>query len=279
MGQFFNNPMTVRPNATESSDVILPAMSTDCPAPPPGPTARSLTGRVPPQAIRCLQPERLSAAWLERARGLPDLTADLSDALDQLGLRGAVPASSLPCQLPGQRVVGQAVTVRNIERSEDVAACVASGVGRMGEHEAYNLAEPGDVVVIEGLLGVSNLGGQSAMVAARSGCAGAVIEGSFRDPEASRRLGFPIWSRGVTPITGKWRLQTVEINGPVHVAGITVNAGDLVAADDAGVVFVPFQHVPAVLAQAERIAAGDVHQQADIRAGLSLSELAAMRYK
>ena len=109
----------------------------------------------------------------------------------------------------------------------------------MGEHEAYNLAEPGDVVVIEGLPGVSNLGGQSAAVASRSGCAGAIVDGGHRDPDASRELGFPIWSRGPTPITGKWRLRTAEINGTVHIASMPVQAGDLVVADDAGVVRTP----------------------------------------
>ena len=122
-------------------------------------------------------------------------------------LQGAVPASALAPTLPGRRLVGQAVTVRNVPRADSVAAAAASGKGMMGEHEAYNLAEPGDVVVIEGLPGVSNLGGQSAAVASRSGCAGAIVDGGHRDPDASRELGFPIWSRGPTPITGKWRLR------------------------------------------------------------------------
>ncbi len=250
------------------------------PARPPSQAAATpLTGRVAPEAIRRLRLDRLEPHWLARAGALDDLTASASDAMDKLGLTGAIPAARLPCQLAGRRMVGQAVTVRNVERPEGVAASVADGRSRMGEHEAYNLAEPGDVVVIEGLSGVSNLGGQSAMVAARAGCAGAVIDGSFRDPDASRQLGFPIWSRGATPVTGKWRLQTIEINGPVRIAGIGVEAGDLVAADEAGVVFVPFAHVPAVIAEAERIAAGDQRQQADIHAGLPLDQLATRRYK
>ena len=241
--------------------------------------SKPLTGRVPPEAIRRLRLDRLAPHWLERAAALPELTANLSDALDLLGLQGAVPASCLPGQLPGGRVLGQAVTVRNIERAEGVAASVADGRSRMGEHEAYNLAEPGDVVVIEGLIGVSNLGGQSAMAAARAGCAGAVVDGSIRDPDSARQLGFPIWARGVTPITGKWRLQTVEINGPVRIAGVGVMAGDLVAADEVGVVFVAFACVAQVIEQAERIAAGDARQQADLRSGVSLPELATRKYK
>lgn len=240
---------------------------------------RPLTGRVPADAVRRKFFDRLPTDILDRIAALPDLTANLSDALDHLGLAGAVSAIELPCQLPHGRVVGQAVTVRNVERRENVGESVRSGVGRMGEHEAYNLADPGDVVVIQGLSGVSNMGGQSAMVASRAGCAGAVIDGSYRDPGASRELGFPIWSRGATPITGKWRLETVEINGAVRIAGVGVCAGDLVAADEAGVVFVAFSHVQAVLEQAERISGGDSRQQADIRDGISLSDLATKKYK
>lgn len=240
---------------------------------------KPLTGRVPPEAIRRTALPRLSAEVLARYAAIEDLTGTASDAMDQLGLCGAIAASTLAPSLPRLRMVGQAVTVRNVERTESPTVAAASGKGKMGEHEAYNQAEPGDVVVIEGLTGVSNMGGQSATVAHRAGCAGAVIDGSFRDPDASRERDFPIWSRGITPITGKWRLETVEINGRVRIAGVSVDAGDLVLADEAGIVFVPFAHAEAVLAQAEKIDAGDNRQKADIAAGIDLATLAATKYK
>ena len=123
------------------------------------------------------------------------------------------------------------------------------------------------------------MGGQSATLAARSGCAGAIIDGSFRDPEASRGCGFPIWARGVTPVTGKWRLETVEINGCVRICGVSVWAGDIVAADDAGIVFIPRDQVEAVLREAERIDDGDRRQKQDISNGIDLAKLAATKYK
>ncbi len=240
---------------------------------------RPLTGRVPAEAIRRTELPRLSADVLARFAAIEDLTGTVSDAMDNLGLFAAIPASVLAPTLGARRMVGQAVTVRNVERSDSPTAAAAQGKGRMGEHEAYNQAAPGDVVVIEGLTGVSNMGGQSAMVAHRAGCAGAVIEGSFRDPDSSRACDFPIWSRGVTPITGKWRLETVEINGRVRIAGVSVDAGDLVLADEAGVVFVPFVKAHAVLSEAERIAQGDTRQKSDIAAGIDLATLAATKYK
>lgn len=243
------------------------------------PQQKPLTGRVPPEAVRRRAFPALAPGLLERYAAIGDLTPTASDAMDNLGLAGVVPASVLAPQLPAGRLVGQAVTVRNAERPDTVAAAVREGKSRMGEHEAYNLAEPGNVVVIEGLAGVSNLGGQSAMVAHRAGCVGAIVDGGFRDPDTSRGLGFPIWSRGVTPVTGKWRLQTVEINGRVRIAGVSVDAGDLVLADQAGVAFIPYAHAQAVLAEMERIQDGDRRQQRDIAAGIDLRTLAATKYK
>jgi len=240
---------------------------------------KELTGRVPPEAVRRRGFPALPADVLQRYARIDDVAAAASDAMDNLGLAGVVPASVLGPSLPAARIVGQAVTVRNAERPDTVGAAASAGKSRMGEHEAYNLAEPGNVVVIEGLAGVSNLGGQSATLAHRAGCAGAIVDGGFRDPRMSRALGFPIWSRGVTPITGKWRLQTVEINGRVRIAGVTVDAGDLVLADESGVAFVPYAQALAVLQEMERIQAGDHRQQRDIAAGIDLQTLARTQYK
>lgn len=237
------------------------------------------SGRVPADRIRMLDIPRLAPDTLGALRALVDLTGTLSDAMDLLGLSGVVPAALLVPNLPGARLLGQAVTVRNVERRESVTRAAHEKQNRMGESEAYHLAEPGDVVVIEGVVGASNMGGQSATLAHRQGCAGAVIDGSFRDPDASRALGFPIWSRGVTPVTGKWRLETVEVNGRVRVGGVSVEAGDLVAADEAGVVVVPFAQVDAVLAEARRIDAGDARRKEDIAAGLDIATLNQRAYK
>lgn len=240
---------------------------------------KTLTGRVPRECIRMLEIPRLPKDMLGGFMALVDLTGTVSDAMDNLGLAGAVPASVLIPSLPDKRIVGQAVTVRNVERSQSVFRSATEKINKMGETEAYNLAEPGDVVVIEGLAGMSNMGGQSATIAQRQGCAGAIIDGSYRDPNASRDLGFPIWARGVTPITGKWRLETAEVNGRIHVAGVSVDAGDLVVADEAGVVIVPREHAAAVLSESHRIDQGDTRRKRDIEAGVDIATLDQRQYK
>lgn len=152
-------------------------------------------GKLPPSAFGTLEIPRLSKDIVDGFAALVDLTGTVSDAMDNLGFSAALPASSLPPSLPGKRVVGHAVTVRNVERQQSVHLAAKEGINRMGETEAYNLAQPGDVIVIEGIFGCSNIGGQSATIAHRQGCAGAVIDGSYRDPDASRAAGFPVWAR------------------------------------------------------------------------------------
>ena len=241
-------------------------------------TDKKLTGRVPREAIMLFDIPRVSLEILAGFKALADLTGTISDAMDQLGLVGVIPASVLAPITPGARMVGQAVTVRNVAHGMQVHKAAQERVNGQGEAEAHNLAQPGDIVVIEGIVGVSNMGGQSATIGHRQGEAGAVIDGSIRDPDASRGIGYPIWCRGVTPITGKWRTQTVAINGPVHIVGVQVHPGDIVAADEAGVSFVPRQHAAAVLEAARNIDAGDARRKQDIAQGAAVTDLVQKKY-
>ena len=78
-----------------------------------------------------------------------------------------------------------------------------------------------------------------AAAGVEAGLSGVVVDGSIRDVDEIRELGLAVWSRCVTPRTGKWRLQAAEVNGPISCAGLEVVPGDLVVADLTGVCFVP----------------------------------------
>ena len=80
-------------------------------------------------------------------------------------------------------------------------------------------------------------------------------------------------------MTGKWRLETVEVNGRVAIASIQVDAGDLVVADDGGVCMVPAGRAADVLARAQEIENGDRRRKADIDAGLGIAALMDRRYR
>ena len=236
-------------------------------------------GRLPREAIRMLELPRVPVELLEGYRALIDLTGTVSDAMDELGIVGVVPAYVLPPVTIGTRIVGPALTVRNIQRTAQIHRAALDKTNTQGESEAHNLAEPGDVLVIEGVVGCSNMGGQSATVARRQGFIGAVVDGTVRDPQQYREMGWPVWCRGFTPITGKWRMQTVEINGTVQIGGVQVSPGDLVCADEAGIAFVPHERAAEVLDVARKIDAGDTKRKADIEKGASVADLMTRRYK
>jgi 4-hydroxy-4-methyl-2-oxoglutarate aldolase len=240
---------------------------------------KKLIGKLPGEAIRLLDLPRLPADIVDGFRALIDLTGTISDALDELGIVGVVSAYVLPPVNTGKRIVGPALTVRNIRHATQIHKAAQDKSSGQGESEAHNLAEPGDVLVIEGVTGCSNMGGQSATIGMRQGEIGAIVDGTLRDPEQYRVMGWPVWCRGFTPITGKWRMQTVEINGTVQIAGVAVKPGDLVCADEAGVCFVPHARAAAVLDAARNIDAADTKRKKDIEAGASVADLMHKKYK
>lgn len=232
-------------------------------------------GKLPRDAFGMLELPTLPREILDGFRGLPDLTGIASDAMDELGLVGAVPAALLRPSDPTARVVGRALTVRNVASSAPVPDKVKAGVSGLGEIEAHNLAEPGDVLVVQGVDQVSNLGGMSATIGHRQGEIGAIVDGGARDVDHSRAIGLPVWSRSVSPITGKWRVETVAVNKPVTVCGVTVNPGDVVLADETGICFIPRERAADVLARAQRNAAAEKLREEKIASGTPIAELIA----
>ena len=130
-----------------------------------------------------------------------------------------------------------------------------------------------DVVVIEGMAGISNMGGISAQTGKRQGEAGAIVFGGVRDIAHSRRAGYPIWATGFTPVTGKWRIETIEINGEINIGGVRVAPGDIVLADDTGVCFIPRARAAEVLAIAQKKSAAEEAKCKAIEDGTPVADL------
>jgi regulator of RNase E activity RraA len=198
--------------------------------------------------------------------------------MDELDIVGAVPAALLNPMLPGARMVGPALTVHNVLQKTPPAVGARERKSKQADLEAHNLAEPGDVVVIQGVAGVSSLGGNSSALGKRQGEAGAIVDGGTRDVATARRLGYPVWARGVSLVTGKWRLETMAINGPVQIAGIRVSPGDLVIADDNGVCFVPRARITEVLERARALSQAEDARNRDVASGMSIPEVANKPY-
>jgi regulator of RNase E activity RraA len=236
---------------------------------------KKLTGKITRERIRLTETPRPPEGLIEGFRALGDASGIVSDVMDELGITGVIGASVLKPTIAGSSIVGTALTVRNIIQREHVYETAQRHVNKMAEFEAHNLARPGDVVVIDGVAGISNMGGISAQTGKRQGEAGAVVFGGVRDVGHSRRVGYPVWSTEFTPVTGKWRIETVEINGEIVVGGARVAPGDIVLADDTGVCFIPRARAAEVLALAQQKSAAEEAKCKAIDSGVSVADLPA----
>lgn len=239
---------------------------------------KKLLGKIDSSRVAMLDIPRPPREVVEGFLALTDLACTVSDAMDELGIAGAVPASVLPPMVPGSRMVGPALTMRNIMQPVPPVTGAMARISKQADMEAHHLAQPGDVLVIEGVAGISSLGGNSVNVGKRQGEAGAVVDGATRDIATARRVGYPVWARGVSLVTGKWRVETVSINGPVQIGGVPVGPGDLVIADDNGICFVPRARMGEVLERARLLSAGEDQRNRDVEAGLDIAEIAGKSY-
>lgn len=106
-------------------------------------------------------------------------------------------------------------------------------------HKALDMAEPGDVIVIDGDSGCNrSLAGEIMMrFAQKKGIAGIICDGSIRDSDGAQELTMPVYASGVTP-QGPWKFGPGEINVPVACGGQVVFPGDILVGDRDGVVVV-----------------------------------------
>jgi regulator of RNase E activity RraA len=213
-----------------------------------------------PAVARAADFERLPAPFLENLRQLSAASATASDVLDELGLALAVPADVLQPRHTRGVVAGQVLTVRYLpERRAFPNTELRQAPSRLAHHSVFTMGRPGDVVVIDahGIAGLSVLGGMAALAASKAGIAGCVVDGAVRDLAEIRAVGLPVWSRSLTPRTGKWRLEAVAINEPVMCGGVQVHAGDLMVADESGICFFPLPVAAQAVARIIEVAAAE----------------------
>jgi len=190
-------------------------------------------------------------------------TGAVSDALDLLGHDGGLPG--LARRSGTGVVVGPAYTLRY----EPVPAGVRAPAG-----DFIDDVPAGAVVVVAngGRTYCTVWGDILAEVAQRTGVAGTVIDGCCRDLGEIRALGYPVWSLGSYMKSGKNRVRLAALQETVELAGAVVQPGDLICADDAGVLAVPAALAARVAEQVERVAAMESKVREDIARGVPLRE-------
>jgi RraA family protein len=106
-------------------------------------------------------------------------------------------------------------------------------------HRALDLAQPGDIVVVDAQGDLSNsiMGELMALWAKQRGIGGFIIDGAIRDVGALKRMGLPIYAAGVTP-AGPYKDGPGEINVSVACGGVVVHPGDILVGDEDGIVVI-----------------------------------------
>lgn len=131
-------------------------------------------------------------------------------------------------------------------------------------HAAIHRAEPGSVIVVEsGDMDYALAGGNVCAVAQRRGITAFVADGVIRDLAEVRAMGFPVFARGVIPIPGT-KAAVEPFNVSVQCGGVQVHAGDVVVADEEGVVVVPHARREQVLADARAKLAKEAAESLDM---------------
>lgn len=195
-------------------------------------------------------------------------TCAVSDALDGFGRTGAL--LGLRPLWPVPRVVaGRVRTLRVGPPRPDQGPTVHLGTPLIAD------ASPGDVVVIDhgGRLDVSSWGGILSTAASLAGIGGVVVDGACRDIGESEQLGLPVWGRAVVPVSARGRIVQLGMDETVPMAGVQVSTGDLVIADDCGVVVLPADVASGVVDLAERIAARETDMVRAVRSGRSVVDV------
>ncbi len=193
-------------------------------------------------------------------------TTNLSDALDKLGIRGAVigirPLFGKP------KVVGLAVTIK----------ITAAGMEKSKHHlgiEAIASTQAGDVIAIDNRGDThNNCWGEILSCAAKmKGISGVIIDGATRDVDACEELEFPVLARGVVPITARGRVMQEDFNCLIRLGDVQVSPGDILVGDINGVVSLPPEKIEEILVEAEKIMEKEENMKKDILSGLDILEV------
>lgn len=193
-------------------------------------------------------------------------TTNLADALDKVGIRGAVIGIRPMYDCP--KIAGKAVTIK----------ITAAGVVKSRHHlgvRAINAAEPGDIIIIDNRGDLYNncWGEILAMGAKMKGVAGVVVDGAARDIDACKEFGFPVYARGTVPITARGRIMEESFNEVIRIGDIQVRPGDIVMADINGVVIIPLEKFDEVLEAAIQIQQKEDAMVEELRRGVPILEV------
>ena len=165
------------------------------------------------------------------------------------------------------KVCGQAVTVQ-LSKGDLVDPL-----------KALEMGQPGDVIVVDagGDLNTSVCGGLMGGLAKNRGIRAMIVDGAGRDTDELEDIGWPIWTRAITPrgthTMFSGRKEELSINVPIQCGGVVVNPGDFIVADLMGVTVVPLAKAEEILKSAREQADREEKTRAWVAQGKTVEDL------
>lgn len=196
-------------------------------------------------------------------------TAVISDALDSLGYRNQSPALSFKAYTGINKLVGRCKTSLWADIFD-----IDNDPYKL-ELEAVDSCKPGDVLICAagGSLRSGIWGELLSTAALNSGCSGVIVHGAIRDIRKMADMGFPVFASGASPYDSLHRQRVIDIDVQVQIGGVLINTGDMVFADEDGIVIVPQEVEKEVIERAfSKVAAENTSRDA-IRSGMKAGEV------
>jgi RraA family protein len=200
----------------------------------------------------CKRTRKVDVETIARFRDLP--VANISDSMSRMVAGGA---RLRPIHASGV-LAGPAFTVKT--RPGD----------NLMVHKALDIADPGDVIVVDGGGDLTNslIGEIMTSYAQQRRIAGMVIYGAIRDYDTLHAGTFPIFAAGVTH-RGPYKDGPGEINVPIAIDGMVIAPGDLIVGDGDGILCVPFDQTADILKATEAKHRAELKQLEEIKQGKS----------
>lgn len=201
--------------------------------------------------FRVLENQRkVESKWIEQYRNVP--VANVSDSMNRMTSGGV---QLRPMHKEGY-LCGPAITVK------------ARPGDNLMLHYAIDIAQPGDVIVVDAGGDLTNalIGEMMVAYAIKKGIAGIVINGAIRDAGAIGAGDFPLFAAGISH-RGPYKDGPGEINVPIAINGMVIEPGDLILGDEDGLLSVPYAEVAEVYEKASAKHAAEQKQLEQIAKG------------
>ncbi|MFZ7120124.1 MAG: RraA family protein [Eubacteriaceae bacterium] len=140
-------------------------------------------------------------------------------------------------------------------------------------HKALDIAEPGDILVIdaEGDINHAMLGEIMVSEAIQRELGGIIVDGAIRDFGEIKKMDFPVFARGANP-RGPYKDGPGEINTVISCGGVVIKPGDILVGDEDGIVIVPIEEMEEILEKTKITFEKEMKILSDIRKGIIRSK-------